>query len=65
MQKRSFMQALSGTLALSATRSSVRAQAKPIRVGSSLSLTGPLAGISRLIFWKRRANGAARAVMSS
>ncbi len=48
MQKRSFMQALSGAVALSATWSTARAQAKPIRVGSSLSLTGPLAGTAAM-----------------
>jgi len=44
MQKRPFLKALGSSLLLSTTGTWVHAQAKPIRVGSTLSLTGPLAG---------------------
>lgn len=44
MQKRPFLQALGASLLLSALPAAVRAQQKPVVVGSSLSLTGPLAG---------------------
>ena len=44
MQKRPFLKALGSTLLLSSTAKGLLAQTKPIRVGSTLSLTGPLAG---------------------
>ena len=44
MQKRPFLKALGSTLLLSSTSTWLHAQTKPIRVGSTLSLTGPLAG---------------------
>ena len=44
MQKRPFLQALGASLLLSSPWTALRAQSKTIRVGSSLSLTGPLAG---------------------
>jgi branched-chain amino acid transport system substrate-binding protein len=44
MHKRSLLKALGSSLVLSSTSTWLRAQPKPIRVGSTLSLTGPLAG---------------------
>lgn len=44
MQKRPFLKALGSTLLLSSTSTWLQAQTKPVRVGSTLSLTGPLAG---------------------
>jgi branched-chain amino acid transport system substrate-binding protein len=44
MQKRPFLKALGSSLLLSSTPTWLHAQNKPIRVGSTLSLTGPLAG---------------------
>ncbi len=44
MRKRPFLQALGSSLLLSALPAAVRAQGKPVVVGSTLSLTGPLAG---------------------
>ena len=44
MQKRSFLKALSSSVLLSSTSTLLHAQNKAIRVGSTLSLTGPLAG---------------------
>ncbi|PUE26479.1 amino acid ABC transporter substrate-binding protein [Limnohabitans sp. Jir72] len=44
MQKRPFLKALGSTLLLTSTSTWLHAQTKPIRVGSTLSLTGPLAG---------------------
>lgn len=44
MQKRSFLKALSSSVLLSSTSTMLHAQTKAIRVGSTLSLTGPLAG---------------------
>jgi branched-chain amino acid transport system substrate-binding protein len=44
MQKRSFLKALSSSMLLSSASSLLHAQTKAIRVGSTLSLTGPLAG---------------------
>ena len=44
MQKRSFLKALSSSVLLSSTSTLLHAQTKAIRVGSTLSLTGPLAG---------------------
>ncbi|MFD0667029.1 amino acid ABC transporter substrate-binding protein [Ramlibacter sp. MAHUQ-53] len=44
MRKRPFLQALGSSLLLSALPAAVRAQARPVVVGSTLSLTGPLAG---------------------
>ncbi len=43
MQKRPFLKALGSTVALAALPSLARAQAQPIRVGSTMSMTGPLA----------------------
>ena len=48
MRKRPFLQALGSSLLLSALPTAVRAQARPVVVGSSLSLTGPLAGTAVL-----------------
>ena len=44
MQKRPFLKALGSSLLLTSTSTWLHAQTKPIRVGSTLSLTGPLAG---------------------
>ena len=44
MQRRPFLQALGAGTLLAAPWTGLRAQNRPIRVGSSLSLTGPLAG---------------------
>jgi branched-chain amino acid transport system substrate-binding protein len=44
MQKRSFLKAISSSVLLSSTSTLLQAQTKAIRVGSTLSLTGPLAG---------------------
>jgi branched-chain amino acid transport system substrate-binding protein len=44
MQRRPFLQALGAGTLLASPLTGLRAQNKPIRVGSSLSLTGPLAG---------------------
>jgi ABC-type branched-subunit amino acid transport system substrate-binding protein len=43
MQKRPFLKALGSTMALASMPSLVRAQGQPIRVGSTMSMTGPLA----------------------
>ena len=43
MQKRPFLKALGSTMALAALPPLVRAQGQPIRVGSTMSMTGPLA----------------------
>jgi len=43
MQKRPFLKALGSTVALAAAPSLLRAQGQPIRVGSTMSMTGPLA----------------------
>lgn len=48
MDKRRFIQALGGAVALAHGGLPVQAQPKPIRVGSSLSLTGPLAGTAAM-----------------
>ena len=44
MQRRPFLQALGAGTLLASPLTGLRAQNRPIRVGSSLSLTGPLAG---------------------
>ena len=44
MQKRPFLKAMGSSLLLSSAPTWLHAQNKPIRVGSTLSLTGPLAG---------------------
>ena len=44
MQRRPFLQALGAGTLLASPLTGLRAQSRPIRVGSSLSLTGPLAG---------------------
>ena len=44
MQRRPLLQALGAATLLASPLSGLRAQNRPIRVGSSLSLTGPLAG---------------------
>ena len=44
MQRRLFLQALGAGTLLASPLTGLRAQNRPIRVGSSLSLTGPLAG---------------------
>jgi branched-chain amino acid transport system substrate-binding protein len=43
MQKRPFLKALGSTVALAALTPLARAQGQPIRVGSTMSMTGPLA----------------------
>ena len=43
MQKRPFLKALGSSVALAALPSLARAQGQPIRVGSTMSMTGPLA----------------------
>ena len=43
MQKRPFLKALGSSVALAALPSLTRAQGQPIRVGSTMSMTGPLA----------------------
>lgn len=48
MDKRRFIQVLGGAVALAHGGLPVQAQPKPIRVGSSLSLTGPLAGTAAM-----------------
>lgn len=48
MQKRSVLKALGSSLLLSSTSTWLHAQTKPIRVGSTLSLTGPLAGTAAM-----------------
>ena len=44
MQRRPFLQALGAATVLASPLTAVHAQNRPIRVGSTLSLTGPLAG---------------------
>ena len=46
MQKRPFLQALGASVLLASPLSALRAQNRPIRVGSTLSMTGPLGGTS-------------------
>ena len=48
MQKRPFLKALGSTVALAALPSLARAQGQPIRVGSTMSMTGPLAATAML-----------------
>ena len=43
MQKRPFLKALGSSVALAALPTLTRAQGQPIRVGSTMSMTGPLA----------------------
>ena len=46
MQKRPFLKALGASVLLASPLSALRAQNRPIRVGSTLSMTGPLGGTS-------------------
>lgn len=48
MQKRPFLKALGSTMALAALPSLARAQGQPIRIGSTMSMTGPLAATAML-----------------
>ncbi|MFM8624112.1 MAG: amino acid ABC transporter substrate-binding protein [Betaproteobacteria bacterium] len=48
MQKRPFLKALGSTVALAALPTLTRAQGQPIRVGSTMSMTGPLAATAML-----------------
>lgn len=48
MQKRPFLKALGSTVALAALPTFTKAQGQPIRVGSTMSMTGPLAATAML-----------------